>query len=993
MERGRSVPKERLRALFWPSVPDANARHSLRQILYRVRRLGVDLTTTASTVVLNDSAVDADFDVLGRSLTPDGSIVEGAAYATLTVRGAFLDGYAPSFSEPFSAWVEEQRAIVHANLRRALVGAISVRRARGAWSEVDRLARIALALDPLNEEATLCLAEALALAGNKAEAVALLDTYIEEVGPTSAGRLDLAPSLLRRRIQQRFPDTPNRRPLDGEFVGRADSMALLQSMLSQTAAGQGGGCYIWGPPGIGKSRLSEEVIRSAILQGMRTQTITCRTPDINRPLSVFVDLVPRLLALPGAIGVTPEAFALLARLANTEGRSAPISHEATEPEVLAANIRDSILDLLDSLAQEAALVVVIEDIHRADARSRQMLSEIAAWIQGRKLLVVCTSRVPPYDGNPGFSDHRLRPLQSHHAEALFQSLSKGLHEYPSEKIERLLAVAQGNPFYIRELVSYWNQTGDADALPPSISALLDQRLEVLDQTALLALQTVATLERNASIARLSSVLGQSGPELLRALDRLEADGLITGTQDQLRCAHDLVAHAVLGRLSPIAQRVLHRLAAQCLETDAMTSSIPALLWDCSRHWNAAGEPNRAIGLALCCARHLLELGLPHEAAELLKAARPLSRNPNLDEELLALLGIAQHRAVQWNDLLVTLREKRRGAQALIHNDEELMLVDAEYRVGSGDPEALLKRTITCAGDDEASVEHRLGAACQGLIIADGRCDEASAERLFSAVKPYLTAVSDQTVLRLEVAMLYHTAFGDLPEGATAARTLAQQRRDASAPSISARYLRFAAIPLRALGFVAEAEEFVHEAYSIAKKAKLDYAAYGAAVQLANIGIAANNPEKARKWYEIATGITVTALDPLVAFERTLVGIRTYMALGELEKARELFQPVAALQVRDDLRRPACYARALKLRMRLTNARRSFLRDDVEALASAFCHTRARLSQDYCASVLIRGLTALGEQDRAGEVYKEYVNSYRRDRTPLLSELVEAAALR
>jgi tetratricopeptide (TPR) repeat protein len=243
-------------------------------------------------------------------------------------------------------------------------------------------------------------------------------------------------------------------------------------------------------------------------------------------------------------------------------------------------------------------------------------------------------------------------------------------------------------------------------------------------------------------------------------------------------------------------------------------------------------------------------------------------------------------------------------------------------------------------------------------------------------------------LRLEIAMLFHTTFGNLEEGAAAARHLLNHRRMQSVASASARYLRFAAIPLRAMGCIDEAEALVLEALEIARAGRLDYAEYGAAVHLANIAIAANNPVKALNWYETAMKITVTSEDPLVAFDRTLVGIRAYLALGEVTRAEKLFRAVQQIQVKDDLYRSACYTRALALRMAIATGSQP-VRVEVEALLSAFVYTRSRLSQDFCASALVRSLTAADDPCRARQVYNDYVTTYRRDRTQLLTELVEA----
>jgi DNA-binding SARP family transcriptional activator len=129
VHRGRTVSRSRLRELLWPGVPEDRAWHALRQLLYRVRRLGIDLETDASHVMLSASHVDADFFLEGteaEAAFPNGS---------QSRIGPFLSAYYPRFSDALLAWVDEQRSVVHARLRDVLLRGISTSRARGNWRQ------------------------------------------------------------------------------------------------------------------------------------------------------------------------------------------------------------------------------------------------------------------------------------------------------------------------------------------------------------------------------------------------------------------------------------------------------------------------------------------------------------------------------------------------------------------------------------------------------------------------------------------------------------------------------------------------------------------------------------------------------------------------------------------------------------------------------------------------------------------------------------------
>src|SRR5687767_8831303 len=197
-QAGREVPRDEIARLFWPNQGTEAGRHCLRQSIYRLRVLGVAVRSGAKAPVLDTHFLDADY----APVTAEGA--PAAAFLRLE-DVSILPGYSPRFSRPFATWVEDFRSEVGSRIRRGLVRAISEKRARGRYADVERMCRFCLRLDPLNEEATLALAESVALAGGKAEAVGLIDRYAGEVG---GGRyrseLRVPASLLRERISDRL---------------------------------------------------------------------------------------------------------------------------------------------------------------------------------------------------------------------------------------------------------------------------------------------------------------------------------------------------------------------------------------------------------------------------------------------------------------------------------------------------------------------------------------------------------------------------------------------------------------------------------------------------------------------------------------------------------------------------------------------------------------------------------------------------------------------
>src|SRR5512133_2512655 len=181
IERGKHVSRATLAEHFWAGTTDEKARHCLRQTLSKVRLLGVPMLSTPSHVELDAAEVTGDFLLLAEKgkVDVDRLRVGGAAF------GEFLPGYAPGFTPAFAEWLEAKRDFVHGQVRRALSNALVECRSAHRWADVDAVARHCLQLDPLNEEATLALAEATALTGSKSKALAIIDRFVAELGDAS----------------------------------------------------------------------------------------------------------------------------------------------------------------------------------------------------------------------------------------------------------------------------------------------------------------------------------------------------------------------------------------------------------------------------------------------------------------------------------------------------------------------------------------------------------------------------------------------------------------------------------------------------------------------------------------------------------------------------------------------------------------------------------------------------------------------------------------
>ena len=303
---GRPTPRAELLEMLWPDVPETGRRHSLRQMLYKLKRAGLAIDGDGDVLMLAPDAVSGDLIALMGEAWPDA--VTDAHVPALT---QVLPGYEPAISPRFQEWIDDLRAMCAGQIRRAATRLVEIGQREGRWTDVEQLARRCLDADPLNQHATMAAATAAAMSGAKAEALRVLDGYLWELG--EADRATTQPVRLLRR---RLADQPaHRLPRSGEppLFARAADIAWLNDRVEVARSGAAA-AVLAGPPGIGKSAVMRAFAAHAELRGWRFVEARLQASDLDRPLATFVELVPSLLRLTGAVGAAPESLAQMRRL-------------------------------------------------------------------------------------------------------------------------------------------------------------------------------------------------------------------------------------------------------------------------------------------------------------------------------------------------------------------------------------------------------------------------------------------------------------------------------------------------------------------------------------------------------------------------------------------------------------------------------------------------------------------------------------------------------
>jgi DNA-binding SARP family transcriptional activator len=977
-EPGRRVSRAVLRELIYPDQTEKNARHSLREMVYQLRQSGVAVDSDHDGIAISRDLVRTDHvELLARDELDTDQL--------RATEGGFLPGYAPGHAEAFTDWFEGYRARATFRLCKALLREIARSRETGNWSTTEGAARGCLALDPLNEEATIALAEMLALGGAKAQAVRLLDKFAEDLGDT-AGDLKLAAARLRRRINERLPDVP-RSVVQLPFVGREREMVSMNERLRLAREGQPQCITLLGEPGIGKSRLAHEFSSLCVLEGIRLERVAVLPGDIDRPMAIFVDVVPALLRLPGALGCSPTSMDSLKRLTRYERSESPtVLPSRDSNEAVSSAIGRAIVDLIDAVTAESPLILLLEDVQWLDQTSLDVLRTLILTRSQRRLLVLLTSRNRLPRDFLSRLDARgcalaISPLAPESTRTLIQASLQDTDASSDRKFHSWLAeTCGGNPLYLRFLTEHFRSTGKRYSLSPSLRDLIDQRVNALDADALSVLQTTTLLGNHATLDRLQRALEIPHIRLLAATRHLETAGLLLQDGDRAAAAHPLIADSVERLSTPLSVRLARRRIAMILEGEMGKFAPAAHLWALATHWVGAGDTERGLSLLSDCARHALEIGRPRRAAEILLQAAAL---PLTADERQRVLEEVVRAADSGSELDLIMRASDLlGNGSVVHEDVELAIKLARIscRRNREIDEAELRKCVSAVG---ASISYRLRAGLALLVLADLNSEPAIVSDMFAKLSDVLAqpdAEDNENALKLQ--LIYYSSFGDIEKSTAIARRIAQIASSSASP-VAADLLRKAAIGFWRAGQIVEFWEAIDRAYTAALAAGLQRLLLLISTAAASAALDTDDEARESTWLGIADQFV--GENPELAPQLEYVTLAWELAIHrgnrlEAERCRATARQATLLGTSDRVTR---WMRATELRMDYDSGEVS---NPQAAAKTLLLHHRDGLeigdASDAEVATCLHILIGLGKLDEATLVATRYLAASRRSRAPL-----------
>ncbi len=990
------VARDEVLARLWPHAIGNDGRHCLRQGMYRLRQLGIPVQLNAGRIILDWARSSADVhDLLYR----EPARTELVRLGTLP----FLPGYLPSLGKPYLDWVEELRTQASARLRRALADEASAARARGRFHEMGRLARALLALDPLNELGTIILAESLALEGSKVEALRLLEAYEAEVGKVNVN-LQLPARILRRRVAEVLDDSLFLRRYEVPFVGREETFATLRGVWRDVRRGRSQAAIVSGEAGIGKSRMAAELLRLAVLDGGSVLRYTTSAGDSFTPLSTLITVGAQLLTLPGALGCDQEHLQYLRRLGTAETVSA-FSVAGMAADVLYAQLVQAFAEVMSAIAEEAPLIVFIDEAERLHPTTWRVLVDVWDRVGARGVLILLAARrLPDWFGSLGVRSCErltvhvpLSPLSDGESRDFVSGWCER-HDLALDEagIDMLVGSAHGNPFYLTELANHVGRGGDPERTPDNIAALIGTQVRALGAEAQQVMLAVAVLESRATTSRATQVLELPVADCMRALEELDASGLVTGGGSLVRVRHQMIGEVVQSLAGDRVVRFTHARVAAVLEHEADETDSVELLGDCVTHWELAGEMRRAFSAAMKLGHRLIGAGMGEEAERAFGTARRIASTMQQEVEATEGLLVALRLSAKWHLIAESyerLCELRRSGSTLASMPNDYLLLFLESSIWSNAPSGELSGVLALAQSPRLPPQLRVRAATVCAMYADNCYDAAVIRRAFESVQDLCEARAfDSEMLFLE--LVFHCAIGDANRIFDVALGLAASSSLSTDYRTKIQGARRAAVgAMRATRFN-DAERMLRELLALTERLALPHQSFATLEQLVDSCIAQQAYDRAH--------------ESLIMMQ----GVRVGNEVLQLQQMRDAAVVRLAYATRDPVLLAGISPNAFAIadgsvphqshQLLSSEVARTLLEDQltpsnlpVDQLLELHLRSRSMGRQDFTSEVLFELLCRLGRVDLARELAQRYLIEHRRETSsppPAISRLTQPSSI-
>jgi tetratricopeptide (TPR) repeat protein len=435
----------------------------------------------------------------------------------------------------------------------------------------------------------------------------------------------------------------------GRMVGRDGELGRLLALLDDAEAGQSVAALVSGDAGVGKSRLVSEVTRLAAERGFAVLSGQCAE------LGDSVPYLPLADALRGATqsGATQSGAAQSGAAQSGAAQSAGVRDALSSRPALGRLLPEGgygqpadgdrtglarqqmfgeVLGLLAELAAAAPVLLVLEDLHWADASTRDLVTFLSRMLHRERVALIGTYRTDDLHRR-----HPLRPVVAEllrlpsviavdlaplapsalaeHLSAALAGHAAGPGRIDATALNDIVTRAEGNAYYAEELLtaSVNGDPSERSSLPAGLAALLLNRVERLSETAQRVLRAAAVAGRRADDELVEAASGLAADEYEAAVrEAVTQQLLVPDGADGYVFRHALLREAVYGDLLPGERTRLHGTMSSLL-SDERRLAVPGTAAELAQHCLASHDIPGAFAASVRAGDEAERLGAPAEA--------------------------------------------------------------------------------------------------------------------------------------------------------------------------------------------------------------------------------------------------------------------------------------------------------------------------------------------------------------------------------------------
>ena len=535
---------------------------------------------------------------------------------------------------------------------------------------------------------------------------------------------------------------------EGPFVGRDRAMTILRSDLDQAVAGATRLALLVGEPGIGKTRTAEELAAVARATGVEVLVGRCSEAEGAPAYWPWVQIVRGFVERRERAALE----ALLGARAGVIGQAIPeVAEKLGElpdpPELDPSQARFRLFDALAGFLRGAAaagpLLLVIDDLHRADRPSLLLLQFVVREVRDARLMIVGTYRDAELARDAGLARVmsevvREDPSRTLELDGLARvDVARFLEEAtgqtpPEALVTSLRDRTGGNPFFLTQLVQVLESEGRLEDLAAETSwdvplsqgvrEAIRRHLDVLDGACREVLVLASVIGREFPLAALAHASGTPSEELLGHLGTAIGARVVSEVPagiGQYCFSHSLIRETLYGELAPAKRVQLHGRIGEALAALHGANAEPHLA-ELAHHFvqaAAAGKATQAIDYSVRAAeRATQQLAYEQAAAHYERALGAMQLAPVEPRErcqLLIALGAAHWRAGEGERARERYLDAAEVARALA--DAEL-LARAAVGFGVWDQDDLVDEVLVRLLEDSLALLPEADSALRARVM-------------------------------------------------------------------------------------------------------------------------------------------------------------------------------------------------------------------------------------------------------------------------------------